>query len=100
VDVAATILLGAIVMGDIVAGLFFLRYWRRTGDRFFLFFAASFILGAVSRLVIDEHVPPADTEAMGYSLRLVQYVMIIVAIVDKNRVAWRRTVGLPVTSEH
>lgn len=99
-DVAVTILLGAIVMGDLVAGLFFLRYWRRTGDRFFLFFAASFILGAVSRLVIDEHVPPADNEAMGYALRLVQYVMIIVGIVDKNRVAWRRTVGLPVTSEH
>lgn len=99
-DVAANILLGAIVMGDLVAGLFFLRYWNRTGDRFFLFFASSFIVGGISRLVIDEHVPPADIEAIGYALRVVQYLMIIVAIVDKNRVVARRSLGLPVGSEH
>ena len=33
-------LLGGIAVGSFIAGLFFLRYWRITRDRFFLFFAA------------------------------------------------------------
>jgi len=36
------VLLGAVIMGDVIAGLFFVRFWKMTGDRFFLFFAASF----------------------------------------------------------
>lgn len=98
-DVAANILLGALVMGEFIAGLFFLRYWKRTGDRFFLFFAASFVLGAITRLIIDDNVPPAGTEALGYALRVVQYLTIIVAIVDKNRVPVRGRIGIPVVSE-
>ena len=35
------ILIGAIAMGWLVAGLFFFRFWRQTGDRFFLWFALS-----------------------------------------------------------
>ena len=35
-------LLGAISMASLIAGLFFLRFWKDTGDRFFLFFAVSF----------------------------------------------------------
>jgi hypothetical protein len=36
------VLLGAISMASLIAGLFFLRFWKDTGDRFFLFFAVSF----------------------------------------------------------
>ena len=32
---------GAVVMGFGVAGLLFLSYWRRTGQKLFLTFAAS-----------------------------------------------------------
>lgn len=32
-----------------VAGLFFLRFWRRSRDRFFAFFAAAFWLMALQR---------------------------------------------------
>jgi hypothetical protein len=33
---------GAVTMGFAVAGLFFLRFWRRTTDGLFLAFAAAF----------------------------------------------------------
>jgi len=29
-------------MGSLVAGLFFLHFWRSTRDKFFLYFTASF----------------------------------------------------------
>ena len=61
------VLLGAVIMGDVIAGLFFVRFWKVTGDRFFLFFAASFIGIAVSRVVVDEGVPPFGYEPLGRS---------------------------------
>ena len=37
-------LAGAVTLGFAVAALFFLRFWRRTGDRLFMAFAAAFAL--------------------------------------------------------
>ena len=34
---------GAITMGSLVIALFFLRFWRSSGDRFFIYFALSFL---------------------------------------------------------
>jgi len=36
------LLLGAIAMACLTISLFFLRFWQKSRDRFFLFFAASF----------------------------------------------------------
>jgi hypothetical protein len=79
------VLLGAVIMGDMVAGLFFVRYWRITGDRFFLYFAASFFAVTVSRAMVDEHIPPFGLEPLGYLIRLLSYLFIIAGIVYKNR---------------
>jgi Ca2+/Na+ antiporter len=77
---------GAVFSLCCVAGLFFLRFWRKTHDRFFAFFAASFWLMAFHRLVmlflrhdIEEYVVGA------YLIRLLAFVLILIAIVDKNR---------------
>jgi hypothetical protein len=88
------IMLGAIVMGDLIVALFFLKFWRVTGDRFFLFFAASFAAGAVSRVIIDPGLPPFGIEEFGYFVRLLSYLIIVVAIVDKNRVADKSRIAL------
>jgi hypothetical protein len=79
------ILLGAVIMGDLIASLFFVRYWKLTGDRFFLFIAASFIAIAVSRVVVDENLPPFGLEPLGYMIRILSYLLIIAGIVYKNR---------------
>ena len=42
-------LLGGIAIGSFIAGLFFLRYWRSTRDRFFLFFMLAFWIEAINR---------------------------------------------------
>lgn len=73
-----------------VAGLFFLRFWRKTRDRFFAFFAASFWLMAVHRLV-NVVLRDNNEHLVGvYSIRLVAFVLILVAIIDKNRAAPRK----------
>ena len=80
------ILVGGISTASIVAGLFFFRFWRSTRDRFFLFFALSFWIEGVNRLVLYHWVGPNEDAAGYYLIRLVAYGLIIAAIVDKNRV--------------
>jgi len=79
------ILLGAIVTVSVIVALFFLRFWRSSGDRFFLFFALSFLLDGVDRLwVASAFVSAEDTPAY-YVVRLFSYALILYAIIDKNR---------------
>jgi hypothetical protein len=89
------ILLGAVIMGDVIAAVFFVRYWRLTGDRFFLFFSASFIAIAVSRVVVDENLPPVGYEPFGYIIRILSYVFIIAGIMYKNIGAKRSAAAPP-----
>ena len=76
---------GVIFAGSLTAALFFFRFWRPSGDRLFAIFAFAFVLFAASRLglaVLDE---ANEARAWVYLLRLATFVLIIVAIVDKNR---------------
>jgi uncharacterized membrane protein HdeD (DUF308 family) len=79
------LLQGAIAMCSFVAGLFFLRYWRDSHDRFFVLFALSFFVQGVNRvaLALAEH--PNEGSAWHYGVRLVAYVLILLAIWEKNR---------------
>jgi hypothetical protein len=79
-------LTGAIVMGNVVVGLFFLRFWRDTCDRLFLIFAVAFWLSAAARiLLVMTGIRDEPTTAIyPYLMRLASYVLILVAIVDKN----------------
>lgn len=45
-------LIGMIAMALVTAGLFFLRFWRDTGDRLFLIFAIAFWLLALTRCTL------------------------------------------------
>lgn len=75
---------GAITMASVTIALFFLRFWKTTHDRFFLFFALSFGLEAVSRILYL--IEPLDVDdPMIYMVRLLAYVLILIAIMDKNR---------------
>ena len=90
------VLLGAVIMGDVIAALFFVRFWKLTDDRFFLFFAASFIAIAVSRVVVDENLPPIGYEPFGYMIRILSYLFIIAGILYKNTsVRTGRTLASP-----
>lgn len=82
--------LGGIAIAAIVAGLFFVRFWRATGDRFFLFFAVAFWLEALSRVLIGVTGSLREDAPLFYVIRLAAYVLIFVAILDKNRAHRRR----------
>lgn len=77
---------GGIVMGYAVAGLFFLRFWRETRDRLFLAFAVAFwVLGGQRMALIAVPEPAAETVTSLYLIRLAAFVLILLAILDKNR---------------
>lgn len=80
------ILLGAIAMACFVIGMFFLRFWRNTRDRFFLFFAVSFALEGVNRTILGLNYGANENEPIYYLVRLLSFVLILIAIIDKNRI--------------
>lgn len=78
-------LIGAIGAAALVAGLFFLRFWRATGDRFFLLFALAFWIEGGHRVLIYQWAGSDEGLPLYYIPRLVAYGLIIAAIIDKNR---------------
>ena len=79
------ILIGGIATAAFIAGLFFLRFWKASRDRFFLLFATAFWLEGAHRVVIYQWAGADEASPLYYLPRLVAYALIIVAIVDKNR---------------
>ena len=78
---------GLLAAGYAVAALYFLKFWRQTGDRLFAFFAASFALLLVQRVALALATDLIADAHWYYAVRLVAFLMIIIAIVDKNRSA-------------
>jgi hypothetical protein len=79
------LLMGAIAMASAVAALFFLRFWRDTGDRLFAMFAAAFILLGITRIGLALSQSQLEGQTYWYWVRLAAFLLILVAIVDKNR---------------
>jgi len=75
---------GAVTLGFLVAAGFFARFWRKTADRLFLAFAVAFVLLALNQM-LAQWIGAAD-ERVGYTylLRVLGFVIILGAIVDKN----------------
>ena len=76
---------GAIVMGFLVAGLFFLRFWTRTRESLFIAFALAFwLLGLMQALLVFANIPDEERSWL-YLLRLAAFVLILASIANKNR---------------
>jgi hypothetical protein len=84
-DIVQALMSGAIVMGYGVCGLFFLRFWRITHDRLFLIFSAAFWVFGIQRLALGLIEPVQEWQTGLYAVRLLGFLLILVAIVDKNR---------------
>jgi hypothetical protein len=78
-------LFGVLTALSLVCGLLFVRYWKSSGDRFFAFFAVAFsALGANWALLVGRD-PRDEYTPYFYLLRLFAFLLIVIAIVDKNR---------------
>lgn len=90
----ATDLLSGIGLATFAAsGIFFLKFWKASRDRFFLLFCAACWCLSLERLVpflvqSGQHaVRNSLTEGYSwvYLLRLTAFVLILMAVVDRNR---------------
>jgi hypothetical protein len=75
---------GAVTLGFAVAAAFFFSFWRKTTDRLFLAFAAAFVLFALNQVLAAALVVVSEPTSLVYGLRILGFVIILVAILDKN----------------
>lgn len=78
---------GALVAAYLTAGLFFLRFHRDTRDRLFLIFGIAFWVLALQRAALSLMTEQGGNHTYVYLLRLVAFLLILGAIIDKNRTA-------------
>jgi hypothetical protein len=73
---------GAITMASAVIALFFLRFWRSSGERLFVLFSLAFWLLSLHWLLAGTF-PRLTTQA--HVLRFMAFALIALAVLDKNR---------------
>lgn len=84
-DLVQALISGATALGYGVCALFFLRFWRTTRDRLFAAFSAAFWVLAVQRLALALTEPVEEWRTGLYAIRLLGFLLILGAIIDKNR---------------
>jgi hypothetical protein len=84
IEALPTFMGGAIVFGYALISLFFLKFWRRTKDAFFGYFAFAFFLLGVGRIVEAILRTNEATTPHVYLFRLLAFLIIIFAIMQKN----------------
>ena len=76
---------GMVSAGFLIAGLFFLRFWRRTDDGLFLSFGLAFWLLGVAQALLALGNVPIEERSWIYLIRLSAFLLILLAIYRKNR---------------
>jgi hypothetical protein len=80
---------GALTASAAVVGLFFLKFWRDSHDRLFIFFALAFWTLGLHWLGLAMVNPEEETRHQLFLLRLLAFSTIIVGVLDKNTRAAR-----------
>lgn len=75
---------GAVALAYLVAGVYFLRFWRVTRDRLFLSFALAFWLLALNQAIVALLGASDERTGYAYLLRVLGFGLILYAIVRKN----------------
>ncbi|HET8534533.1 MAG TPA: DUF5985 family protein [Sphingomicrobium sp.] len=75
---------GAVALGFAACALFFLRFWKRTREELFLAFAVAFLLLGTGQTIIALANIPTEERGSIYLLRLIAFLLILLAIYRKN----------------
>jgi hypothetical protein len=75
---------GAVTLGFLVAAGFFFSFWQKTRDRLFLAFAVAFVLFAFNQGLAAALLVVIEPASLIYVLRVLGFIIILGAIVDKN----------------
>lgn len=84
-DALVHFLSGAVTLGHALVALFFFRFWRKTRDGLFLAFAAAFVLLAIQRTLAALLEVVAEQGSVVDILRVAAFLVILAAIIAKNR---------------
>jgi hypothetical protein len=82
-------LAGAVAFAFIIAGLYFCRFWRKTGDGLFLGFGVAFWLFAANRIIVSVLRDNDERSTDAYILRILGFLIILYAVLRKNSSARR-----------
>lgn len=82
---AYAFLSGAVTFGFLLLALYFLRFWRRTGDLLFAAFAGAFALLGFNQALLAIGNIAAEERSWVYILRIAAFALILAAIALKNR---------------
>jgi hypothetical protein len=77
--------LGIIVTASLTAAAYFFKFWKQTKDSLFLAFATAFFIEGLNRIGFLFVETPNEAGAAIYVVRLVAFLVILGAIVRKNR---------------
>ena len=78
-------LAGAVTFGFFACALFFLRFWQRTRDFLFQSFAIAFLLLGIVQAILALGNIPVEERSWVYAIRLAAFLLILFAIIRKNR---------------
>jgi Ca2+/Na+ antiporter len=78
---------GAIMLACFVIGIFFIKFWKKTHDKLFIMFAIAFWILSIERLVLGAIGTQHELGPKVYLIRLSSFIMILFAIIQKNREA-------------
>jgi hypothetical protein len=76
-----SMLAGAIMLNAWAISVFFLRFWKKSRDPLFMWFAIAFLLLGLERIVVMTSV---EVKFQVYLIRLTAFLLIIFGIWNKN----------------
>jgi len=77
-------LLGVIATSSVVASMFFFKFWKRTHDSLFFFFALAFLIEGINRTTVLFSTHPNERGPWIFAVRLVAFLAILAGIIRKN----------------
>jgi hypothetical protein len=78
-------LYGAVAMGCVIVGVFFLRFWQQLRDSLFLWFACAFWILAISYTLLGVLTFATEWRVYVFAVRLLAFCTILYGIFEKNR---------------
>ena len=80
---------GAVTLGYVIVGAWFLKFWKKTGDRLFVNFAVAFWLFALNQFLTWSLASFEREIRFEYVLRVLGFLVILIGIARKNAVVFR-----------
>jgi hypothetical protein len=76
---------GTVAMGCAIVAVFFLRFWRQSADRLFVFFSAAFAILAFDYALLGLLSSATEWRVPVFMVRVSAFLIILLGIADKNR---------------